>query len=381
MSKFFITAKAKDKAPEILVYGLIGEEANASDFVRELKSLEKDHSLIHVRINSSGGSILEGLSMYNAMMNSSAEIHTFIDGVAASMAAVMAMGGRKVYMSKYSRLMTHSGKGALNGNADQLRQTADLLDGLDNTMCSIYARKTGKTVEQCKIDYVSPEDKWFTPEAAMAEKLVDEIFDADPISLPGNLKASAEVWEYYNDVRFAAVFNNAKTQTETMELKLSAASKTALGIPDNADFAAIDQAIGDLKAKADKVDTLQATLTQTEAELKAVKSAQVSAKIDTLLAEAKTAKKINDAAATKLKADYAENPDGLKAVLDLLPAHTTVTSQLNTVQDETGELAELSKENYTALDKAGKLPRLKALSLDVFKAKFKEHYKIDYAGA
>lgn len=381
MSKFFITAKAKDNVPEILVYGLIGEDALASDFVRELKDLEKTNPVIRVRINSSGGSILEGLAMYNAMVNSPAQIDTYIDGVAASMAAVLAMGGRKVYMSKYSRLMTHSGKGALNGNADQLRQTANLLDSLDGTMCAIYAARTGKTVDQCKTDYVGAEDKWFTPEQAMTEKLVDGLFDADPISLPGTLKAAGEIWNFYNEHRFAAVFNSAKTQTDNMELKLSAASKVALGIPDNADFSAIDTAIADLKAKADKVEPLEAQLTAAETALAAEKKAQATAKVDTLLATAKNEKKITEAAAVKFKADYAENPDGLKAILDTLTPMVSVVDQLNTGDKASDELKALAAKTYTVLDKEGSLPKLKALSLDVFKAKFKEHHGTEYKGA
>lgn len=381
MSKFFITAKAQDNVPEILVYGLIGEDALASDFVRELKTLEKINSLIRVRINSSGGSILEGLAMYNAMVNSPAHIDTYIDGVAASMAAVLAMGGRKVYMSKYSRLMTHSGKGALNGNADQLRQTADLLDSLDGTMCAIYAARTGKTADQCKADYVGAEDKWFTPEQAMAEKLVDGLFDAEPINLPGTLKAATEVWKFYNEHRFAAVFNSAKNQTDNMELKLSAASKVALGITDNADQSAIDKSISELKAKSDKVEALEAKLTTAETALAAEKTAQATAKVDTLLATAKTEKKITEAAAAKFKADYAENPDGLKAILDTLTPANTVVGQLNTEDKANARLIALSAKKYGELDVDGELPELKKLNLEVFKSKFKDHFGIEYTGS
>lgn len=382
VQQFFAIRNNNGLVPEILVYGMIGsDDANSTDFVKAIKELEKKHNRINIRINSDGGSIIQGLAMYNAMVQSPANIEVFIDGLAASMAAVLAMGGRKVWISKHARIMTHSGSGAVSGNADTLRSTAALLDSLDSTMSVIYATRTGKTKEECLAQYVTRKgDKWFTAEQALAENLVDGIYDAEVIAVPGNLTGSAELWRFYNEHRFAAVFQSAQKQTDNMELKLTAQAIAKLGLPAETDIAAVDTAIDALVAKANGYDALNAEKENVEQELNTLKKENVAKEVDALLAQAQTSKKIDAAAADKFKAQFAENPAGLKTVLDALQPHQSVVAQLKPEASE-GRLAELNAKTYAELDTEGLVPELKALSMDVFKAKFKEHYKTEYKWA
>lgn len=366
------------KIPEVLVYGVIGSDGNNSaDFVKAIKELEKKHRKINVRINSEGGGVLQGLAMYSAIVNSSAEIDTYIDGLAGSMAADLAMAGKRVYMSKYARIMTHSASSSGGGNADALRSQADLLDSLDKTRCMIYAKRTGKTADQCMADYVSrKEDKWFTAEEALAEKLVDEVYDSEPINIPATA-TGADLWNIYNTERFAAIFS--QNQNDNMiKIEISAASKAALGITGEvSDFSALDTAIATLKAKADKVDQLENEKKQAETALATYKKDQEAAQITAELDNAVSARKLTVEQKNVFATQYADNLTGLKAILATMKPYES-KSPAETVEGT--RLEALGKKTYKELDKAGELPELKGLSMDVFKAKFKEEFKKDYTG-
>ncbi|RXK57562.1 hypothetical protein ESA94_20400 [Lacibacter luteus] len=383
MQKFFVTNKLNDNTAEILVYGYIGmDDVTASDFVKELRSLEKQYTNVNIRINSGGGSIFEGFTMYNAVKSSKAWIETYVDGVAASMGTVLALSGRKVHMSKVARFMTHRASGFAIGNADEMRQNAELLEGLENSICAVYASKTGKSVEDCKKKYLGNADKWFSAEEALAEKLIDSVYDSDPVEVPKNASTEKEMWNAYNN-RFAAVLNPQNENQNMKQLFLSPAAMTALGLADNAESTAVDTKIADLVAKAAKVDDLQNKLTTAENAKTAAETAKADAEtklanlqkqttekeVEDLLNKAKDDKKVTVDGANKLKEQFKDNPAGLKAVLDVMLPQQSIVKNL---KNEGGkELAELS---WSELDKQGKLDALKAADKNAYYDKFKEEF-------
>lgn len=376
MNKLFIIGKANDNTPEILVYGVIGsDENNSTDFVKTLKELEKKNRKINIRINSEGGSVLQGLAMYTAIMNSTAEINTYIDGFAGSMAADLSMAGKKVFMSKYARLMTHGASSSGGGNADALRSQAALLDSLDKTRCVIYANRTGKSPEQCMTDYVSrKEDKWFTAEEALAEKLVDEVYDSEPINIPATAKGT-DLWSIYNTEKFAAIFNQSQTQTDNMKIEISAASKAALGIAGEvADFTALDNAIAQLKAKADAADTFKAEKDEAVTALATLKADNVKNDVKAKLDKAIDEKRITVAQKSVFEKQYADKPEELAELLATMqPFESKVTTQTATA-GATAELTALMAKSGSELWKEGKLPRVKELDKQAWKAKYKEAF-------
>ncbi|QQR95611.1 MAG: Clp protease ClpP [Bacteroidota bacterium] len=141
-----------ENSAEILLYGFIGNWKNTDSnrFISDLKKLETTNKKINVRINSGGGDVFDGITIYNALKNSKAEINTYIDGVAASMASVIALAGSKIYMSRYAQLMIHRVSGSANGDSDKLRETAKLMDDLSNSLLDIYATKQELTRRQFK---------------------------------------------------------------------------------------------------------------------------------------------------------------------------------------------------------------------------------------
>ena len=129
-----------DNSAEILLYGFIGnwKDTDSKQFISDFKKLEAAHNQINVRINSGGGDVFEGITIYNALKNSTATIHIYIDGVAASMASVIALAGSKIFMSRYAQLMIHRVSGSANGDADKLRETASLMDELEKSLLDLH---------------------------------------------------------------------------------------------------------------------------------------------------------------------------------------------------------------------------------------------------
>jgi ATP-dependent protease ClpP protease subunit len=118
-----------------------------TQFVQELNALQVDK--ITVRINSMGGSVPDGLAIYNAMRRHAAHITVEVDGMAFSIASLIAMGGDTVHMAANALMMIHAPWTVAAGNAAELRQTADTLDTWAAAMASSYAAKTGKTSPKC----------------------------------------------------------------------------------------------------------------------------------------------------------------------------------------------------------------------------------------
>lgn len=171
-------------AAEILIYGDIGESwweetTNARDFVAELQAL--DVQAITVRINSLGGSVPDGFAIYNAMKRHPATITTEVDGMAFSIASLIAMGGDKVCMAENAMLMVHAPWTYAAGNAVELRDMADQLDTWAAAMATSYARKTGNHDAVMAL-LTDGKDHFFTAAEALSDGFIDAITDASPVA-------------------------------------------------------------------------------------------------------------------------------------------------------------------------------------------------------
>ncbi|HEK0205820.1 TPA: Clp protease ClpP [Pseudomonas aeruginosa] len=135
---------------EILLYDEIGVWGiTAQQFARELKALG-DLSLISLRIHSPGGDVFEGTAVYNLLKNHPARVEAHVDGLAASMASVIAMAADTIYMPENAMMMVHRPWGIQGGEADDMRRYADLLEKIEGTMVAAYMAKTGKSEEDIK---------------------------------------------------------------------------------------------------------------------------------------------------------------------------------------------------------------------------------------
>jgi ATP-dependent Clp endopeptidase proteolytic subunit ClpP len=199
--QYWIVNKLDNGIAEILLYGDIfpyEDCVNAKGVAQEIKELEKTCSKINVRINSGGGSVFEGIAIFNVIRNSKCEIDTYIDGIAASMGSVIAIAGKKVYMSKYARLMTHKPSGGAWGTALELRKAADAIDDCESIASDIYAARTGLSKAQVAEKFLNGTDVYFNAEAAKKAGLIDDIYDGEPVDVPKGVTDFKEVCALYN---------------------------------------------------------------------------------------------------------------------------------------------------------------------------------------
>lgn len=198
MNRFFNLIPSGDSCC-ILLYGIIGEgqkEVSSTQVASELLEAEMLYKKIDIRINSKGGDVYAGIAMFNAIRNSKADITIYIDGVAASMASVIATCGKRVIMNRYSRLMIHNIQGGCFGNKDELRSCVDELVRLEDLLAEMYSAKTGLSKEQIKNNYFDGKDHWLTAEEALDIGFIDEIYDSEP--LPDDTTVE-QIYSYYQN--------------------------------------------------------------------------------------------------------------------------------------------------------------------------------------
>lgn len=177
---YSIVNRAASEPGELLIYGLIGKSwwdddaVDASSFVREFKALESKHDSINVRINSPGGSIMEGLAICNALKNSTKTVNTYIDGVAASMAFMIALSGTNVYVFPNSLGMAHNASNFVWGNAQDMRDEAEALDKVDKALINDVVVKTGMMEEEVKTAFFNYKDNWLNADEMISYGLVDD---------------------------------------------------------------------------------------------------------------------------------------------------------------------------------------------------------------
>ncbi len=175
MKWYSITNKA-DKA-EIWIYEMIGEDfwtgggVTAKNFQKELSEIKA--SQIDLHINSPGGAVFDGITIYNLLKQHPANITTYIDGLAASIASVIALAGDKVIMAENALYMVHNPEGLAMGTATDMRSLADVLDKIASTMVGTYVSKTKKP--ETDIKAMLDAETWMTADEALEAGFIDEI--------------------------------------------------------------------------------------------------------------------------------------------------------------------------------------------------------------
>jgi ATP-dependent Clp endopeptidase proteolytic subunit ClpP len=177
-----VTAKAAD----LYIYDEIGWfGVSAADFINEIKSLKVE--TINLFINSPGGSVFDGVAIYNTLKNHPAAVNVQIDGLAASIASVIAMAGDTITIADNAMMMIHKPAVLMFGQAPDLRKEADLLDQIEQQIISTYAARTGTESEL--ISAMMQEETWFAGNEAVTHGFADAVTEGKQRA------ASANVWD------------------------------------------------------------------------------------------------------------------------------------------------------------------------------------------
>ena len=176
-------AMGAQAASEILIYGDIGQSwwedtVSAAQFVKDIAAIDAAH--ITVRINSIGGSVPDGIAIYNAIKRHAATVTTVVDGMALSIASLIAMAGDTVQVAENAVFMVHAPWTYAGGNAVALREQADMLDTWAAAMATSYAAKTGKPQADMLALLTDGKDHWYTAAEAVEMGFADQAVAASP---------------------------------------------------------------------------------------------------------------------------------------------------------------------------------------------------------
>jgi ATP-dependent protease ClpP protease subunit len=161
---------------EILVYGVVGDSCDgleASWLVERISHAPDD---ITVRINSLGGLVFDGFAIFNALKQSPRRVIVHIDGVAGSIASIIAMAGDEIIMAENAVMMIHKPSDGTYGVATELRSTADRLDMLQAQLVNIYAQRTGMSADE--LNPLLDAETWLTAAEALDLNFIDSIAGA-----------------------------------------------------------------------------------------------------------------------------------------------------------------------------------------------------------
>ncbi len=211
--QWFTFKNEAGQTPELFIYDDIDDwfGVSAQGVVDQIRNM--DATDINVRINCRGGMVFEGIAIYNALRLHKANVHISIEGLAASIASVIAMAGDTVTIAENAMMMIHNPYGWAQGDADAMRKTADVMDKIADSIAVSYTARTGKTIEEMKA--LMDTETWYTATEALAAGLVDQV--DTPIKAAAHFDVSM-----FNNVpdnygRFEQAKDQAKAQIQTVE--------------------------------------------------------------------------------------------------------------------------------------------------------------------
>ena len=184
----------KDATAELHFYGEIADTAWSKDDVTpkrvqdDLEGMTKAKD-VDIFINSPGGDVFAGLAIYNMIKRLNKPTTVHVDGLAASAASVIAMAGDKIIMPKSSVMMIHNAWTFALGNKEEIRETADKLERIDNQLAEIYADRTGRDIETIK--QMMEDETWMDGNEALAERFCDEVEENKKIAACADMEILA----------------------------------------------------------------------------------------------------------------------------------------------------------------------------------------------
>jgi ATP-dependent protease ClpP protease subunit len=358
-----IGGKDEDGQPNIL----------GNDFLKELMYLsdEEGKTKVEVWINSPGGIVTEGQSIYASILHSFANVNTVCYGIAASIAGVIFQAGKKRIMYDYAHLMYHPAYSD-DGRVDKG------LEALNNAICKMIATRTGKTEDEiwAIMNRGRADDKgtWISAEEALANGFCDEIIRSDSKNRNSVIgENTAMVWKAANKV-----LNRATEKQEIKPKKMNKVLNKSLGLHEEAseDAAlavvnALNKSMESLKEKYEKAkadcddlkkemdemkkknaDEADKAKAKADEEAKAKATAEAEAKNkeadDTLKNAVSVGRIKNDATViASFKNMYLKDPEATKAVIESLPItkQAPVFNSTETAEIKDSEAEAIARKN------------------------------------
>lgn len=361
--KFFNIIPSADSTACLLLYGYVGtdEKVDSAAVVSELMSLEASYKHIDVRINSLGGEVFSGIAIYNALRQSRSDINIYVDGVAASIASIIALCGKPLHMSRFSRLMLHQVSGGAYGTAKEMREAADTADNIQKTLCGMIAERCKLTAAEVSSKYFDGADHWITAQEALAMGLIDSIYDIDEAKPEEGLSNEA-IYEFTNRLNIRPQKSNNMAFIDELKKKDLFKNSTTEG--------QMLQQIDHLENEAAKVTALQNKVTELEKQIKEQRKSAHESLVNQAIEDGRIS---NDKKGDFLALLDANEASAVAVINSLPKKNLRAADFIN--HSGGGDKSNLLKMSWDEIDRAGRLAELKNQYPDLYKSKFEETFK------
>lgn len=294
----------------LLLYGEISDEGGdgkiaSRDIVNELMYLDREYANLNIRINSIGGDVYPGIAIFNAIRQCSSNVTIYIDGIAASIAGVIALCGKRVEMSRYARMMLHNVSGGCYGNRKDLLDMISTIESLEDTIAEIISARCGKDKEEIKNTYFDGTDHWLKADEALQLGMIDAIYDVEPVP------AGSTTDDIYR------IFTNRLEHQQKPQNNHDMNLEELKKIPrfaNCADEAAVMVLLGETAEKADKADALEKENGELKQQLQQQEESRINDLVESAVTDGRIGADQKEAYKNILKADFTNGQAVLKGL-------------------------------------------------------------------
>lgn len=197
------------------------ESETSANYVKNQLEAAGDIKQINLYINSYGGSVKEGLAIYNQLKRHPAQKTAYIDGFACSIASVIAMAADKVVMGPNTLMMIHHAAMCAFGNAEELRKAANDVEVIDSASCSSYLAKAGDKLTEETLNELLDNQTWLKAEQCLQYGLCDEITGKEDKTIEEAQQRfkqaiKSEVEQFKEYIKVPEDFHKQKTNAEKL---------------------------------------------------------------------------------------------------------------------------------------------------------------------
>jgi ATP-dependent protease ClpP protease subunit len=346
-----------DGVATVLIYDEIGQSfdpvsnsysgISGKQMASEIQMLNEFPEIkqINVRINSSGGSVIDGYSIFSAIKNSSKPVHTFIDGLGASISGIIFQAGDKRHIVDYGRLMIHDpmiGSPTSYLNDKQKR----MLDSFRNSLMTILKNNSKMSLE--KLDEIMSKESWIDPNDAVKMGFADAIVKTDrvidSIMEPDEIMAICNQLYYKQKQKskpMEKITNHLGIDLDSNETQIIEVVKTIQND--------LDSAKNEIETKSNEIDTLTKNVDEQNVEIETLKTENENhvERLATMTVENAISKGIFDAENKTEMIEKCKNDiDGFKSIVDAMKTiPVKVTDKIENSSKDIPNLRELEKTN------------------------------------
>lgn len=212
----------KGKLAEVFIYDEIGrnffgEGIAAEQFIKDLKALDlQADDELNVRVNSPGGNVFEGIAIHNYLRTLKSQVTVIVDGIAASIASVIAMAGDRIEMPQNAMMFIHNPWMFAIGDAQAMRKAAADLDQIREGMASSYLRRIDKKVDRAELYAMLDAETWLNADEAVAKGFADVV--SEPVRAAALGKFDLAKYGFKVPQQIAAARQSRVQQREKLRL-------------------------------------------------------------------------------------------------------------------------------------------------------------------